>query len=127
MKNRILEFDKRKVDVSEIQEHVIFYIGKSDYGFKLLSDGDKKGAMGVLQEIRKIMKLEYAYYSKSKINDIILNDVNYNNYCSAIVDIIAHQTQTTSYKMLSSNLYDIGDYMRYYCSDMLKQKEDTSN
>ncbi|UFH65069.1 hypothetical protein KQH81_00385 [Clostridium cadaveris] len=119
MKNKVLEFDKRNVRIEEIKEHVKFYIDKSNDGFKLLSDGNKKDAMEVLKEIRDIMKLENKYYNKSKLEDVILSKKEYNNYCSALRDILAHQINTNSYDNLSSNLYDIEDYMMYYCADIL--------
>lgn len=120
MKIKVLEFDKREIDINEIRENVKFYVDKCNYGFQLISHGDNKGAMEILREIRNLMKFEENYYNKYMVQEVILNNRDYNNYCSAINDIMAHQTQTTSYKMLSSNLYDIEDYMRYHCSDMLK-------
>lgn len=119
MKNEILEFDKRNIGIEEIKEHVKFYVDKSSEGFKLLSDGNKKDAMEILKEIRSVMKLENKYYSKSRLYEFILNNKEYNNYCSALNDILAHQTNTNSYENLLSNLYDVEDYMRYYCSDLL--------
>lgn len=121
MKNNILEFDKRSIDISELQDHIKFYIYKSEEGFKLLSNGDKKAAMEILQEIRKIMKPEYDYYNRYKIQNIIYNDHNYNNYYSAIIDIIGSQKDSNAYDNLDSYLDDVQYAMRWHCGELLEE------
>ena len=114
MKNIILEFDKRKIDKEEMREHIDYYVSMSEKGFEFLSKNDKKGAMEILKEIRKYMKSEFDYYNKSKVSKYVENNKLYSTYCNGIYEAFAKQTRPTSYEMLSSNLYDIQDYMSHY-------------
>ena len=114
MKNIILEFDKRRIEKEEMREHIDYYVSMAEKGFELLNINDKKGAMEILKEIRKYMKSEFEYYNKSKVNKYIENNKSYSVYCNGLYEAFSKQTRPTSYEMLSSNLYDVQDYMINY-------------
>ncbi|MDU3721987.1 MAG: hypothetical protein E7G24_02070 [Clostridium celatum] len=114
MKNIVLEFDKRIIEKEEMREHIDYYVSMAEKGFELLNNGDKKGAMEILKEIRKYMKSEFDYYNKTKVSKYIENNKLYSIYCNGIYEAFAKQTRPTSYEMLSSNLYDVQDYISHY-------------
>lgn len=120
MNNNILEFDKRKIEKSEMVEHVQYYVSMARKGFELLNKKDKKAAMEVLKEIRTYMKKEFDYYNKSKVKIYIGENNLYMTYCSGLYEAFAKQSRPTSYEMLSSNLYDIEDYMSHYGMEIFK-------
>lgn len=114
MKNIILEFDKRIIEKEEMREHIGYYVSMSEKGFDLLNNGDKKGAMEILKEIRRYMKSEFDYYNKIKVSKYIEKNKLYSTYCNGLYEAFAKQINPTSYETLSSNLYDIEDYMSNY-------------
>lgn len=114
MENIILEFDKREVEKEEMKEHIDYYVSMAEKGFELLDNKDKKGAMEILKEIRKYMKSEFDYYNKSKVSKYVENNNFYSIYCNGLYEAFAKQIRPTSYEMLSSNLYDVQDYMSHY-------------
>ena len=118
MKNIVLEFDKRIIEKEEMREHIDYYVSMAEKGFELINNGDKKGAMEILKEIRKCMKSEFDYYNKTKVSKYIENNKVYSIYCNGVYEAFAKQTRPTSYEMLSSNLYDVQDYMSHYGMEM---------
>lgn len=114
MKNNILEFDKRKIGLDEIREHVDYYVGTAKKGFEFLKNNDKKEVMVVLKEIRKYMRGEFNYYNKSKVEKYISSNKMYSIYWNGLYQAFVKQNNPTSYHMVSSNLYDIKSYMGNY-------------
>lgn len=113
MKNIILEFDKRNVCIEEIQDHVNYYRETAEKGMKLYSEGNKKEAMLILKELRNSLKLEYGYYDKAKIMNVIYKNKYYRKYKEAVDNAYVKQNKPNAYEWLHSNLYDIYDYMGY--------------
>lgn len=112
MNNVILKFDKTEVSDSEIQEHIDWYLLKVEEGYNYLKDNQNKSAMAVLREINRNLEQEYKYYQKTSIEKIIVfnNDLK-SRYCGGITKAYIKQTGKNSYDMLSSNFYDISDYI----------------
>ncbi|GAA0085283.1 hypothetical protein UT300007_17220 [Clostridium sp. CTA-7] len=120
MKNNILEFDKREISIDEIRENVDYYISMAKKGFEFLNDNNKKVAMEVLKEIRIYMKEEFSYYSKSKVQRYINANNMYMTYYNGLYEAFAKQNRPTAYETLSSNLYDIEDYMSNYGMEVFR-------
>ncbi|WP_338630486.1 hypothetical protein [Clostridium baratii] len=114
MKDNILEFDKREISISEMIEHIKFYSEKAKKGKKLYSDGDQKGAMNILREIRKNLKEEYNYYKKTRVQEYINSNKYYIRYYNGIFQAYVKQMYPNEYKWLHSNLCDVTDYISSY-------------
>ena len=84
MDKKVLEFDEKIVEKSEIANQVKNYIDECEKGLSLLSKGDSTGALNILNDIQDSLKIEYNYYSKTKIQHIIFVNKDYNDYNKAI-------------------------------------------
>lgn len=114
MKEIVLKFDDRKVEIQELKEHLDYYLKRSNEGMDLFSQDRKKEAYEVLKELRKQLKEEYNFYNKKKVKEYIYNNDKYTNYYAAICDAFCNIQQPTAYETLYSNLYDINDYIMFY-------------
>lgn len=115
-------FDFLNEDYSdtEIINRAKLYIRKVDEAYSLLSDKKKKEAFQIFKEINKAIRYEYDKYSKQKHLEIPSKHKIYNQYIWAIKDISSHLTNTNSYASLSSNLYDVSYYLKYYMKDKVR-------
>ncbi|MDQ0150024.1 hypothetical protein ACFO6R_08405 [Eubacterium multiforme] len=114
MKDNVLKFDEREISINEMIEHIEFYSKKAEEGMKLFSDGNKKDAMGILREIRKILKEEYSYYKKVNVQKYINSNKYYMIYYNGVFQAYVKQMYPNEYKWLHSNLYDVRDYISNY-------------
>lgn len=119
MDKKILEFDDRIVDKSEIIEQVKFYIEKSEEGLNLLSKGDNNGASKILKELRNNLNLEYNYYNKSKIRHIIFVNKDYNDYSEAISDSIVNNYDENNSEAIGCALEKIEENMKSHCGYLI--------
>lgn len=122
MKDNVLYFDKRKISIDEMIEHYNFYIELVNKGYELLEANNKKGARDILKTLTDNLKLEYSYYEKCKVQDIIykINDKIIIDYCQGIFEAYVKVYDTNKYSMLHSNLYDIEYYLNYWFKKHLK-------
>lgn len=109
----VLPFDKEFISEEEVLEHVQYYYDLAEKGMELLKL-NKSEALKCLKEIRKTMSLEYKYYTKRKLQNIMWDNHVYNQYYHYIQDAFVKQNNPNSHEKLSSNLYDVWDYTKYY-------------
>ncbi|WP_416730290.1 hypothetical protein [Fictibacillus sp. JL2B1089] len=114
----ILYFDKGFVNEDQIKNHVRHYVKLAEQGLKLVNENKYKEALHCLKEIRKTMKEEYKYYSKSKVQLLMWRTPLYNNYYSFIHEAFVNQEVPNAYRTLVSNLCNIQSYASFYFSDI---------
>lgn len=112
-------FDREKITEEQLVDRVKHYVKLAEKGLELC-EKNKSEALEYLKEIRKTMKEEYRYYSRSKIQTLIWDNPIYNKYRAFITDAFVKQNSPNSYRTLASNLYDVMDYGRYYYGERLK-------
>ena len=122
LKNEVLEFEKNVITESEMAEHVNYYYQRANEGMSIQHDGDKAQAMKILRELNRTLEKEYKHYNLKRVEEVIDRYPAAFAYKSAITEAFAHQTNKTAYDMLSSNLYDISDYMLINCGDYIQEK-----
>jgi hypothetical protein len=116
----VLYFDKQEISDGQINSHVLHYVKLAEDGLKYLNNKDKQNAMKYLKTIRVTMKEEYKYYTKSKVQSLMWENEKYSKYYHFIQDAFVKQNSPNAYATLSSNLYDVFDYGRWYYRDILK-------
>ncbi|MTB49228.1 hypothetical protein [Streptococcus uberis] len=107
--NPILKFDVEAYPGSELQEHISYYLKLADQGMQLNHQGDKQSARNILKEIMRLLNEEYQYYSKSAY--WIYESLHHIDYVEKLKRAYAKVVRPNSYDTLSSNLYDIQDYL----------------
>lgn len=113
MNRIILPFESEKITDKEIQDHIYWYAAKAEEGMKLVGVDNRK-AMNLLREINRNLKEEHSYYEEMRLSDILYTgDELKNRYFHAVLNAYVKQNKKTSYDTLSSNLYNIHDYMLY--------------
>lgn len=122
LKNEILEFGNRVIEESEIAEHVNYYYRKAEEGMNVLHEGDKAKAMQILRDLNRTLEKEYKHYNLKKVDEVIFLSPSAWAYKSAITEAFVHQNHKTAYDMLSSNLYDIFDYMQINCEGYIQEQ-----
>lgn len=111
MQRVVLPFDKEVISEEEIKSHIKWYREQADKGIELRKE-DKAAALEVLKLINSRLKEEYRYYKKSSVEKYITAGTRLmRDYEGAVTDAYVNQQSKTSYDMLSSNLYDVSDYM----------------
>ncbi|WP_195940047.1 hypothetical protein [Romboutsia sp. 1001713B170131_170501_G6] len=105
----VLEFDKRLVSEEEMIENIDYYISRSNEGMKLISQGNQKGAMKILKEIKTSLKKEYMYYNKENIKPYIHRNNVYRTYQWGIILAYSKLYKVYSYKYLYDNLFNVWD------------------
>lgn len=111
-----IPFDKEVIDVSETLENINWYLSKCDEAYEYL-EADKRTAMEILRYINSYLEKEYHHYHLAKVINKVFgtkNEILFIEYKSAISNALAKQNRKTSYSTLSSNLYDIQDYLNDY-------------
>ncbi len=109
MPSKVLKFDKRKVLESEMILNIEYYIKKSQEGMDLITKGNKKDAMRILKDLRKMLKKEYNYYKKRNVKIYIQRNNVYRTYQWGIVLAYSKLYKVNSYKFLYDNLFNIWD------------------
>ena len=106
----------------EIKDRVNFYRNTA-FEAQGLIDRNKKQAMSILQKLKGELEEEYKYYRLSRVEKVffLMNDLVINNYIEAIVDAYTHITKGNQYERLSSNLWDIYDYLGYLDFDQINE------
>lgn len=122
LKNEVLEFEKNVITESEMAEHVNYYYQRANEGMSIQHDGDKAQAMKILRELNRTLEKEYKHYNLKRVEEVIDRYPAAFAYKSAITEAFAHQTNKTAYDMLSSNLYDISDYMQINCGAYIQEQ-----
>ena len=122
LKNEVLEFEKNVITESEMAEHVNYYYQRANEGMSIQHDGDKAQAMKILRELNRTLEKEYKHYNLKRVGEAIERYPAAFAYKGAITDAFAHQTNKTAYDMLSSNLYDISDYMQINCGAYIQEQ-----
>lgn len=95
-----------------IYQHLCYYHNMANDNF-IIIDEDKQNALLNFKKIYQILGKEYKEYSKVRNSDYILSSGLYAQYVGNIIDAYAHCLKVNSYENLSSNLYNIRDYMTY--------------
>ncbi|WP_343101008.1 hypothetical protein [Romboutsia sp. MSSM.1001216sp_RTP31141st1_G3_RTP31141_220114] len=113
MENIVLEFDKRKIEIEEILEHIDYYCNKANEALELYSCKNLKESRLIFKDLRNKLKLEYNYYKKVSISKVIRKSNVYMIYKKEIANAYVKQNRPNSNDNLSSNLYDIYSYMGY--------------
>lgn len=122
LKNEVLEFERTVITESEMAEHVNYYYQRASEGMDILHSGDKTQAMKILRELNRTLEKEYKHYNLKRVEEVIDRYPAAFAYKSAITEAFAHQTNKTAYDMLSSNLYDISDYMQINCGAYIQEQ-----
>lgn len=121
-----IPFDKEVIDVSETLENIDWYLSRCSEAYKYL-EADKRTTMAILREINKNLEEEYRYYHLSRVCRVVRGTKNehlFQEYKHAITKALVKQTNRNAYSALSSNLYDVQDYLRgfkYRQEDKLNQ------
>lgn len=102
----------RGVNKIDLYQHLCYYHNEADNSMHII-DENKQLAFSNFKKIFHLLRDEYNEYDKVKNHDYIYSNSMYVNYVDNIRDAYVKPTSVNSYKMLSSNLYDIQDYMRY--------------
>lgn len=102
----------KNINKIDLYQHLCYYYNEADYNLHLI-DKDKKLAFSNFKELYHLLRDEYKEYDKAKNSDYIMSNGIYSQYVSNIRDAFANCLNVNSYDGLSSNLYDIHDYMRY--------------
>ena len=122
LENEVLEFEKTVITESEMAEHVNYYYQRASEGMNILHGGDKAQAMKILRELNRSLEKEYKHYKLKRVEEVIDRYPAALAYKSAITESYVKQSGKTAYDMLSSNLYDISDYMLINCRDYIQEK-----
>lgn len=109
MPSKVLKFDKRIILESEMILNIEYYIKRSQEGMDLITEGNKKDAMRILKELRKMLKKEYKYYKKRDVKPYIQRNNVYRTYQWGIVLAYSNLHKVNSYKFLYDNLFKIWD------------------
>lgn len=112
----VLKFDIESIAGKEINNHIKYYMDRSDEGMRLLNEGKKeeqKKALGILKEINKYLDEEYKYFSKKAFHTYGLLDNDISGYVDSVTSAKVKQNNRNSYKALRSNLYDVWDYFHF--------------
>lgn len=109
MPSKVLKFDKRIILESEMILNIEYYIKRSQEGMDLITEGNKKDAMRILKELRKMLKKEYKYYKKRDVKPYIQRNNVYRTYQWGIVLAYSKLHKVNSYKFLYDNLFKIWD------------------
>jgi hypothetical protein len=109
----VLFFDKHVITEEQIISHVKHYVELAEKGLQTI-EKNKSEAMSCLREIRSTMAEEYNYYSRSRVQETMEDNHLYNTYYAFIQEAFVKQNAPNAYSNLSSNLYDVMDYGRYY-------------
>lgn len=115
-----IPFDKELISYEDTMKNINYYLDRVQRGNDLLKINDKTSALKLLREINKDLKTEYHYYHLSKVEDTAdkMNGVIFQSYRDAIASAYSKQVKKNSFEALSSNFYDIKDYLVYYKLDM---------
>ena len=122
LENEVSEFEKSVITESEMSEHVNYYYQRASEGMSILHNGDKAQAMKILRELNSNLEKEYKHYKLKRVEEVIDPYPAASAYKSAITEAYVKQSGKTAYDMLSSNLYDISDYMLINCGDYIQEK-----
>lgn len=122
MPSKVLKFDKRKVLESEMLLNIEYYIKKSQEGMDLITKGNKKDAMRILKDLRKMLKKEYNYYKKRNVKIYIQRNNVYRTYQWGIVLAYSKLYKVNSYKFLYDNLFNIWDSISNHDSCLFLRK-----
>lgn len=114
MERIILPFDKEEITEEEIKKHILWYYNKVSEGYRLLENKKKYEAREVLREINRNLGKEYKYYQKSAAQRVMWDNPLYNEYYHAVFEAFVKQNDRNSYRALSSNFYDVQDYITNY-------------
>lgn len=114
MQRIVIPFDRERISEEEIVEHIRWYYFKAEEGSKLAHDGKKKEAMEILREINANLNKEYKYYDKIAIRKHVRDNQLFSTYTDTIFEVSAKQNSKNSYAALSSNFWDIKDYLVNY-------------
>lgn len=121
MDKKVLEFDEKIVEKSEIASQVKNYIDECEKGLSLLSKGDSTGALNILNDIQDSLKIEYNYYSKTKIQHIIFVNKDYNDYNKAIFSSLSSEVDNNS-ETLENTFKEIENNMKFHCGYLLSKE-----
>ena len=121
MDKKVLEFDEKIVEKSEIANQVKNYIDECEKGLSLLSKGDSTGALNILNDIQDSLKIEYNYYSKTKIQHIIFVNKDYNDYNKAIFSSLSSEVDNNS-ETLENTFKEIENNMKLHCGYLLSKE-----
>ena len=121
MDKKVLEFDEKIVEKSEIANQVKNYIDECEKGLSLLSKGDSTGALNILNDIQDSLKIEYNYYSKTKIQHIIFVNKDYNDYNKANFSSLSSEVDNNS-ETLENTFKEIENNMKLHCGYLLSKE-----
>ena len=110
------DFSKK---VSEIYlfQHLCYYHNEATKNMKIISS-NKALALENFKRIYRLLRLECTEYDKVKNLEYIFANPVYSQYVNNIRNAYAKPIRVTSYSNLSSNLYDVQDYMKYGFNDI---------
>ncbi len=99
--------DVNKID---LYQHLCYYHNEADNSMHII-DENKQLAFSNFKKLFHLLRNEYKEYGKVKNHDYIYSNSMYADYVGNIRNAYVNPTNVNSYKMLSSNLYDLKDYM----------------
>lgn len=100
------------VKTLDLYQRLCYYHNEANNGLQIINN-ERTIAMSNLKGLYNLLKKEYNEYNKVKNEDYILSNGIYAQYVSNISDAYLHCININSYDKLSSNLYDVYDYVKY--------------
>lgn len=111
MKLEPIDFS-RNVDVINLYQHLCYYHNEAFISLNDFSENPRLALDNFLR-LYRLLRSEYNEYRKVKNSKYILSNSIFSQYVKNISSAYAKPTKVTSYQNLSSNLYDVQDYMKY--------------
>lgn len=114
------DYDEHSV-ISRAKEYVSL-VNEAYSLLDLKTKANQKKALDIFKGINKNLQAEYKEYSKKEYRDMPNESTVANNYIWSIRDIVGHLNGTNTYQHLSSNLYDVRFYFRYYMRKLIDEE-----
>lgn len=112
----------KEVDILELYQRLCFYHNEAFNSLNNLKENEKS-SFRKFKELYGMLRIEDHEYSKVSNQKYIMFKPIISQYVKNIGDAYAKPTKVNSYENLSSNLYDVQDYMKYGFENIFCMKE----
>lgn len=102
----------KNINNIELYQHLCYYHNEANDNMQILKE-NKELALDNFKKLYRLLRNEDIEYSKVKNHKYIMLKPVISQYVKNIGNAYAKPTRVTSYLNLSSNLYDVQDYMKY--------------
>lgn len=110
---RLKPFDfSKSINNIELYQRLCYYHNEANDNMHMLNE-NRELALDNFKKLYRLLRDEDTEYSKVKNHKYIMLNPIISQYVKNIGNAYAKPTRVTSYLNLSSNLYDVQDYMKY--------------